>query len=106
MIPVVGPDIRQVDRQLPAISCDLFANPIEGPDGFSLIRNMQNLIGAREVRQVEELEPHSDRHEAVADCRKKCGSCRSVDGANDVMAIRCLAMNRRTSDFFDWRKAA
>jgi len=31
MIPVVGPDIRQVDRQFPAIPFNLFANPIEGP---------------------------------------------------------------------------
>jgi len=42
----------------------------------------------------------------VADRLKKCGSRWSVDGANGVMAIRCLAMNGQTTDFFDWRKAA
>jgi len=37
---------------------------------------------------------------------KTSGSHRSVDGTIGVMAIRCLGMNRKTTDFFNWRKAA
>jgi len=66
-------------------------------------RRMKDLIRAGVVRQVvEELEPHSDRHEAVADFMRHCRS--------NLHRMRYDECRHRDlpvgSDFFDWWKAA
>ena len=37
---------------------------------------------------------------------KKGGARRSMEGANNIMALRCCSLNNRMTDLFDWRRAA